>query len=328
MGMKFKAVEAVREKIAVKIALMGASGSGKSYASLRLATGMLDEMEKIDGKRGKILLANTEGSRGRYYANEFKYDIVDLEPPYNPELFIDLINYAVDEKYSVLIIDSSSAEWEGKGGCLELQQQLGGKYQDWAKVSPRHDRFIDALALSPIHIIATMKGKDQYEVDKDDRGKVSVKKLGVGAKQREGFEYNFTCTFNIDRDSHIAKSEKDNTHIFEREGDVLLSEAFGEKIIKWANSGEGVSISAMKFAENREATGDGAVTEANELANKLAEIKSLTGALTSASVDREAIATAIKKFHMVNGKPSANFNSIKSVDVANNVINELLTLKG
>ena len=313
MGMKFKAVEAVREKIAVKIALMGASGSGKSYASLRLATGMLDEMEKIDGKRGKILLANTEGSRGRYYANEFKYDIVDLEPPYNPELFIDLINYAVDEKYSVLIIDSSSAEWEGKGGCLELQQQLGGKYQDWARISPRHDRFIDALALSPIHIIATMKGKDQYEVDKDDRGKVSVKKLGVGAK---------------DRDSHIAKSEKDNTHIFEREGDVLLSEAFGEKIIKWANSGEGVSISAMKFAENREATGDGAVTEANELANKLAEIKSLTGALTSASVDREAIATAIKKFHIVNGKPSANFNSIKSVDVANNVINELLTLKG
>ena len=328
MGMKFKAVEAVREKIAVKIALMGASGSGKSYASLRLATGMLDEMEKIDGKRGKILLANTEGSRGRYYANEFKYDIVDLEPPYNPELFIDLINYAVDEKYSVLIIDSSSAEWEGKGGCLELQQQLGGKYQDWAKVSPRHDRFIDTLALSPIHIIATMKGKDQYEVDKDDRGKVSVKKLGVGAKQREGFEYNFTCTFNIDRDSHIAKSEKDNTHIFEREGDVLLSEAFGATIIKWANSGEGVSISAIKFAENREATGDGAVTEANELANKLAEIKSLTGALTSANVDREAIATAIKKFHIVNGKPSANFNSIKSVDVANNVINELLTLKG
>lgn len=328
MGMKFKAVEAVREKIAVKIALMGASGSGKSYTSLRLATGMLDEMEKIDGKRGKILLANTEGSRGRYYANEFKYDIVDLESPYNPELFIDLINYAVDEKYSVLIIDSSSAEWEGKGGCLELQQQLGGKYQDWSKVSPRHDRFIDALALSPIHIIATMKGKDQYEVDKDDRGKVSVKKLGVGAKQREGFEYNFTCTFNIDRDSHVAKSEKDNTHIFEKEGDVLLSEAFGEKIIKWANSGEGVSISDIKFAENREATGDGTVTEANELANKLSEIKSLTGALTSANVDREIIATAIKKFHIVNGKPSANFNSIKSVDVANNVINELLILKG
>lgn len=196
------------------------------------------------------------------------------------------------------------------------------------KVSPRHDRFIDALIRSPIHIIATLRGKDQYEIDKDDRGKVSVKKLGVGAKQREGFEYNFTCTFNIDRDSHIAKSEKDNTHIFEKEGDVILSRTFGEKIIRWANDGEVTNVSAKKFAEDREATGDGAVTETNELANKLAEIKSLTGALTSASVDREAIATAIKKFHIVNGKPSANFNSIKSVDVANSVINELLTLKG
>lgn len=328
MGMKFKAVEAVREKIDVKIALMGASGSGKTFSAMELATGMLDEMEKIDGKRGRILLANTEGSRGKYYANEFKYDVVELEPPFNPELFIDLINYAVDEKYSVLIIDSMSAEWEGRGGCLELQQQLGGKYQDWAKVTPRHDRFIDDLIRSPIHIIATLRGKDQYEIDKDDRGKVSVKKLGVGAKQREGFEYNFTCTFNIDRDSHIAKSEKDNTHIFEKEGDVILSRTFGEKIIRWANDGEAINVSAKKFTENREATGDGAVTETNELANKLAEIKSLTGALTSASVDREAIATAIKKFHIVNGKSSANFNSIKSVDVANNVINELLTLKG
>ena len=136
MAFKFKVQKAEREKIAAKIALMGASGCGKSMSALRLATGMVEEMKKLDalsGTNGRILLANTEGSRGRYYANEFDYDIVDLEPPYNPEMFVELIDYAVDEKYSVLIIDSSSEEWTGKGGCLELQQQAGGTYQAWGK---------------------------------------------------------------------------------------------------------------------------------------------------------------------------------------------------
>ena len=38
---------------------------------------------------------------------------------------------SVKEGYRILIIDSSSHEWEGKGGCLELQQQAGGTYQAW-----------------------------------------------------------------------------------------------------------------------------------------------------------------------------------------------------
>ena len=77
------------------------------------------------------------------------------------------------------------------------------------KVSPRHDKFINTLANSSIHIIATMRGKDQYEIEKDDRGKTSVKKLGVGAKQRDGFEYEFTVTFSLDTATHMATIQKD-----------------------------------------------------------------------------------------------------------------------
>lgn len=327
MAFKFKVQEAVREKIAVKIALMSSSGAGKSYSSLRLATGMIDQMKKeniLCNTNGKILLANTEGPRGRYYASEFKYDIVDLEPPYNPELFIDLIQYAVDEKYSVLIIDSSSAEWEGKGGCLELQQQAGGKYQDWAKISPRHQKFVNAIEHSPIHIICTMKSVDKYEVDKDDRGKVSVKKLGVGAKQREGMEYSFTTTFMIDRDSHMAKCEKDNTHIFENEGSTILDESFGARIIQWANSADAENSMAQKFKEGTTATDAG--SSANELTDTLESIESCYKALLEANVDRPTIASAIQKYHIVNGKPSANFRTITSVDVAKNVLAELEAL--
>lgn len=244
--MAFKVQKAVREKIFVKLALMGASGAGKSYSALKLATGMKEELEKINGKEARILLANTEDSRGRYYADEFDYDIVDIEPPHNPEKYIELVNFAVDEGYDVLIIDSTSHEWEGQGGCLELQQKAGGTYQAWAKVTPRHNAFIEAIASSPIHIIATMRGKDQYVMESDDKNKTQVKKLGVGAKQRDGFEYEFSCTFLIDQKTHMAETQKDNSHLFEGSIGTLLSEEHGRKIVQWANSGEGYTPKVKK----------------------------------------------------------------------------------
>ena len=237
--MGFTVRKAVREQIYTKIALMAPSGGGKTYSALRLATGMASEIKKTTGKDARILMGNTEQKRGLYYANEFNYDIVDINAPHNPEKYVEFIEFAVSEGYDIVIIDSASHEWEGKGGCLELQQQAGGTYQAWGKVTPRHNRFINAIADSPIHVICTMRGKDTYETEKDDRGRMTVTKLGIGAKQRDGFEYEFTCTFLLDQKTNMAVSQKDNTHIFENETAVLLSESHGTKIIQWANSGEG-----------------------------------------------------------------------------------------
>ena len=143
--MGFEITKATREKIFVKVALMAPSGGGKTFSALRLATGMAKEIEKTTGKKAKILMGNTEAARGRYYADEFDYDIVDLGAPHNPEKYVEFINFAEKQGYDILILDSSSHEWEGKGGCLELQQQAGGTYQAWGKVTPRHDKFINAL---------------------------------------------------------------------------------------------------------------------------------------------------------------------------------------
>ena len=113
------------------------------------------------------------------------------------------------------------------------------------KISPRHEKFLKAIEGSPIHIIATMRGKDQYDLEKDDKGKITVKKLGVGAKQREGFEYEFTTTFLIDQKTHIAEAQKDNTGIFDSQVGTVLDEGYGRKIIKWATGGEAPSSQTM-----------------------------------------------------------------------------------
>ena len=312
--MAFQVKKAKREKIYVKIALMAPSGGGKTYGSLRLATGMAEEIEKETGKKARILLANTEAKRGYYYANEFDYDIVDIDPPHNPEKYVELIEFAVKEGYDILIIDSSSHEWEGKGGCLELHQQAGGTYQSWAKVTPRHNKFINAIADSPIHIIATMRGKDQYEMNKDDKGRTTVQKLGIGAKQRDGFEYEFTCTFLIDQKTNTAEVQKDNTHIFDQEGPTILSEKHGIKIMQWANSGEGYTPVVHKPEEDVvDALGD-------DLKTVKAQI--IEAAKTAGGSGNETVMATIKEY-----APSGNPNALRDIDKARELLGKLQALK-
>lgn len=309
--MPFQIKKATREKIYCKIALMAPSGGGKTYSALRLATGMAEEIEKETGKKARILMGNTEQKRGYYYANEFDYDIVDIEAPHNPEKYVEFIKFAVDEGYDILIIDSSSHEWEGRGGCLELHQQAGGQYQSWGKVTPRHNKFIEAIADSPIHIIATMRGKDQYEMSKDDRGKTSVQKIGVGAKQREGFEYEFTCTFLIDQKTSMAEVQKDNTHIFENEGATLLSEDYGRRIIQWANSGDGYTPPVR----GREET-----SSADILPDIKKEIISMC---TQLGGTKNAELMETLKSYVPNGNP----NAIKEVNAAKECLEKIKGIK-
>jgi hypothetical protein len=306
---KFEAVDAKREKIWVKAALMSPSGGGKSYSSLRLATGMLERLKELGlEKNGRILLANTEASRGRYYANEFDYKIIDIDEPHEPEKYVELIDWAVKQEYPILIIDSTSHEWEGSGGCLELHQRAGGSYQAWNKITPRHDAFIQKIADSPIHIIATMRGKDAYEIQKDEKNKITVKKLGVGAKQREGFEYEFTVTFLLDQKTNTADVQKDNTHIFEGESSIILSEKYGASLINWANSGVGYTIPVRSIKTL-----------------SVAEIKAeiIESCKTLGGTENEKLMAVLKEYEPIAGNP----NKIKDIQKLSELSEALKNMK-
>ena len=97
--------KATKEKVWTKVLLGGASGSGKSYSALRLATGLANKT----GSR--IAAIDTEAGRIRYYANEFDFDDMQLTEPYTPQKYIDAIDEAIKGGYQILIIDSISHEW-------------------------------------------------------------------------------------------------------------------------------------------------------------------------------------------------------------------------
>lgn len=222
--------KAKKEKIYLKVLLAGASGSGKSYSALKLATGIANKMG------GRIAAIDTEAGRIRYYANEFDFDDLQLSEPYTPEKYIEAITQAVDSGYNVLIIDSITHEWNY---ILDQVDKIPGanSYTKWGKLTPRHNKFTEKMIQSPINIIATVRGKDAYVLEQDKNGKQVPKKVGLGYTQRDGLEYEYTVTFNIDQTNHVATAQKDNTHLFENKYE-MLTEKDGEALYEWANSGE------------------------------------------------------------------------------------------
>lgn len=229
-------VKAKKEKIWTKVLLGGSSGSGKTYSALRLATGLAKKCGS------GIAAIDTEAGRIRYYANEFDFSDMQLTEPFTPEKYIEAINEAVGSGFKVLIIDSISHEWNY---CVDIHDKMpGNSWTNWSRVTPRHDAFMEKILQAPIHIIATVRGKDEYVLE-EKNGKQTPKKVGLGFKQRDGVEYNYTATFNIAQDTHIAEATKDNTHIFEGRYEVL-TEKDGEALYDWANTGENFAFNISK----------------------------------------------------------------------------------
>ena len=229
-------VKAKKEKIWTKVLLGGSSGSGKTYSALRLATGLAKKCGS------EIAAIDTEAGRIRYYANEFDFSDMQLTEPFTPEKYISAIEDAVNSGFKVLIIDSISHEWNY---CVDIHDKMSGNsWTNWSKVTPRHDAFMEKILQAPIHIIATVRGKDEYVLE-EKNGKQTPKKVGLGFKQRDGVEYNYTATFNIAQDTHIAEATKDNTHIFEGRYEVL-TEKDGEALYDWANAGEEFALNIPK----------------------------------------------------------------------------------
>jgi len=225
--------KAERKQARLRIGMAGPSGSGKTYSALKLARGLTDGWDKI-------ALIDTENKRGDLYAHLGDYNIITLEAPFTPERFIESIKACEAAGMDVIIIDSSSHEWDGSGGCLEANDRLaqtkfkGNTWAAWSETTPRHQKFIEAIIASPCHIITTMRSKTDT-IQTDDK---KIKKVGLKEIQREGFEYELTVSFNIDRDTHYAMVGKDNTEVFKGSDPFMIDIEHGKKIREWNESGK------------------------------------------------------------------------------------------
>lgn len=221
--------KAQRKKAKLRLGIAAPSGAGKTYSALLLAFGL----------GGKVGLIDTEHGSGHLYAHLGEYDVIEIAAPYTVAKYTEAIHTFEQAGYSTIIIDSLSHAWAGDGGLLDKQGKIADRgtnsFAAWRTITPEHNALVDAMLQSPCHVIATMRAKQDYVLETNDKGKQTPKKVGLAPVQREGMEYEFTVMLDVDM-HHIASASKDRTSMFDGRFFKITQET-GAELLAWLESG-------------------------------------------------------------------------------------------
>ncbi|MBF0502983.1 MAG: AAA family ATPase [Candidatus Riflebacteria bacterium] len=233
--------KAKMEGIKLRMALSGPTGSGKTFSALSIATHLGSKVAVIDSENGSA----------SKYADRFSFDVMVLDS-YEPQKYIQAIRAAANAGYDVLIVDSLSHAWNGTGGLLEQVDNICHRMKTsnsmlaWKEATPIQNEFIQALLKFPGHLIATIRVKTDYVIEKDDRGKSTVKKVGLCPVQRDGVEYEFDIIGELSQENVMVISKSRNPEL---QGSVIKKPGkdLAEKLLTWMKAAPPVEPSPAKI---------------------------------------------------------------------------------
>jgi GTPase SAR1 family protein len=232
MNNEFAPRKAEKKRVKLKMAVQGPSGSGKTWGALALAKNLWPQ--------AKICVIDTENESASLYADKFTFDTIPLGPPFTTARYVECIDASVKAGYDVLIIDTITAQWDGSGGILQRKNEMdmrgGNSFTNWSSFTPEHEAFKQIMLQAPIHVIATMRSKQDYILQANDKGKQMPKKVGMAPIQRDQIDYEFTIVFDVQMD-HKAVSSKDRTGLFNDKVVDLADPMTADAIRGWLESG-------------------------------------------------------------------------------------------
>lgn len=224
-------VKAVKEQSKLRLALCSLAGYGKTFSSLSIGTAIGAMMRELKQGDGRVGLIDTEHRSAAKFGGRFDFDTATLTS-YSPLAYVEKIHEAEQAGYDVIIVDSLTHAWAGKGGALDQKDSAaarsGNSWTAWRDVTPKHNELIEAMLGCKAHLIATMRVKMEY-VQKDGK----IEKVGLGVVQREGMEYEFDLVGDLDQTHslRITKSRFDGVigigDQFEKPGENVARKIYG-----------------------------------------------------------------------------------------------------
>lgn len=227
---------ATKAKAKLRLAVIGPSGSGKTWSSLAIAT----RLAELSG--GRVAVIDTERGSASLYSDRFDFDVLELST-FSPQQYMDAIQAADDAGYAVILIDSLSHAWAGPGGVLEFvdntakRQQAGNSFSAWRDGTKLQNQLVDAMLGSRAHLIVTMRSKQEYVQEKDDRGRTQIRKVGMQPVQRDGLDYEFTVTADMDTDHNFVIGKTRISSLTDRVV-VKPDGKIADELHTWLESGE------------------------------------------------------------------------------------------
>ena len=242
---------AVRENVGLIIGLAGASGSGKTYTAMRLASGI------CGGEPFAVI--DTEAGRAKHYAEAFKFDHGDLAPPFRPDAYAEAIGAADKAGYPMIVVDSVSHVWAGDGGVLDWQDEeltrMAGddwkkreacKMAAWIKPKMSHKHMVQRLLQVRAHLILCFRAEEKIEMIRGDDGKLKIvpKITPTGLSGwvpvcEKNLPYELTASFLLTADApgipKPIKLQEQHRALFPL--DKPITEESGRLIAQWAAGG-------------------------------------------------------------------------------------------
>lgn len=244
---------AVRENVPLLIGLTSGTGGGKTYSAMRIAQG-------IAGPGKRFAVVDTEKRRARHYADDFQFDVMDLEPPFTPERCTAALKAAEKAGYPCIVLDSATHEWAGEGGVLKMQQEaqkrMAGPNADykrleamnwpaWREPKERHAVFREGLLQIGVPLVLCFRGKTGQKpgIDPETGKKCLIETPFRPITSQDDLPFELTVllvlsqekpgTVDLSQPNKISKPVRPLI----RDGEVL-DEAFGSKLAAWARGGE------------------------------------------------------------------------------------------
>jgi len=245
---------ATKRAVRARIAFDGPSGSGKTWTSLEWATILGQKIAVVDTERGSASL----------YSDKFGFDVLELSPPFHPDRLVEAIRSAESASYDVLIIDSLSHFWEGEGGVLDIADAAGARaggnsWAGWKTATPALRHLIDVMLASDLHIIVTMRSKQEWTQEEYTDGKGHRKtrpvRLGMAPVMRNGMEYEMTVVGDLDLEHRLTITKSRCDALSDLVVQPGRAAEAAETFLRWTNSGAGVAsrndIDVLKAQMNR-----------------------------------------------------------------------------
>lgn len=253
----FEARPAVRLQVPLLIGIMAASGAGKTFSALRLATGM----QQVYG--GDIYGVDTENDRMLHYADQFKFQHVPFRPPFGSLDYLAALQWCAAQGSRITIVDGMSLEHIGTGGYLETAEavidRIAGddwkkreacKMLGWAKAGPLRQKMIEGIKQLPGAFIFCFRAKEKTKPVRGTNGKTDIIDMGFMPIAGEEWVYEMSVNCMLEPRSDGVPTWRSD-HVGERMMMKLpaqfksifaaqepLSEDIGRQLAEWAQGGK------------------------------------------------------------------------------------------
>lgn len=241
--------KATKSQAKARIGIAAPSGAGKTWDALTIAT--------VLAEGGPIVGIDTERGSMELYADVFDFGVIPLEKPYSPDRFHEALRIAEEAGAAVVVIDSGSHFWNGPGGILEIvdaaKSRFGGNsHAAWQVGTPLQQRMVDAMLAFPGHVIYTMRTKTEWLISEGSNGRKTPTKVGLAPQQRDGLEYEFSITLDVDMDHRVGVGK---TRMPSLAGRYFAPEdvsVLAQEILAWLQSGAPERKTALTPREQAE----------------------------------------------------------------------------